>query len=275
MALQKKIFLLTGAYSLLYLFSCSSFVKQPDKQQGEWKLAWSDEFNYTGLPDSAYWSYDVGGDGWGNNELEYYTNASLKNAEVSNGTLKIKVVKENEEGRPYTSARLVTRGKKEFTYGKIEIRAKLPAGRGLWPALWMLGSNAKNTGWPECGEIDIMEHVGYEKDSVLGTVHTKAYNHVLGTQKTKKIWIGHPYDSFHVYAIEWTPEKIDFLLDGKVFNHFENEHASVAEWPFDAPFYFIANVAVGGNLGGKEGVDENIFPAVLELDYVRFYEYRK
>lgn len=254
------------------LFSCSSS-KKTNNNDG-WQLTWSDEFNYTGLPDSAKWTYDVGGNGWGNNELEYYTNASLANASVSNGTLKIKAIHEHKDGREYTSARLLTKGKKEFTYGKIEIRAKLPAGIGLWPAIWMLGADASKVGWPLCGEIDIMEHVGYEKDSILGTIHTKAYNHIIGTQKSKKIYIENPYGEFHLYSIEWTPEKIDFFMDNKLYNHFENEHKTMAEWPFDKPFFLIMNIAVGGALGGKMGVDESAFPATMEVDYVRVYSHK-
>lgn len=242
-----------------------------NKKKKKWKLTWSEEFNYTGLPDSTKWAYDTGGHGWGNNELQYYTVASPKNVEVSNGTLKINALKEEMQGNRFTSARLVTRGKADFTYGKIEIRAKLPPGRGLWPAIWMLGNNINTVDWPECGEIDIMEHVGFEKDSVFGTVHTKSYNHVIGTQKTKKAFIKDPYSSFHVYSIEWTPEKMDFLLDGKLFNHFANEHKTVSEWPFDFPFYLVLNIAIGGNLGGMKGLDENVFPATMEVDYVRVY----
>jgi beta-glucanase (GH16 family) len=252
--------------------SCSSSKKGSDSNQ--WKLTWSDEFNYNGLPDSRKWTYDVGGNGWGNNELEYYTNASLANAHVDNGTLKITAIREDKRGRDYTSARLLTKGKQEFTYGKIEIRAKLPAGRGLWPAIWMLGADAAKVGWPLCGEIDIMEHVGYEKDSVLGTIHTKAYNHILGTQKSKKTYIENPYGEFHLFSIEWTPEKIDFFLDHKLYNHFQNEHKTVAEWPFDKPFFLIMNIAIGGGLGGKMGIDETAFPATMEVDYVRVYSHK-
>ena len=236
-----------------------------------WKLSWSDEFDYTGLPDSSKWSYDIGGHGWGNNELQYYTDANLANANVSNGSLKIIARTQKMGNRDYTSARLVTRGKGDFTYGKIEIKAKLPAGRGLWPAIWMLGSNHPTVGWPDCGEIDILEHVGFEKDSVFGTIHTKTYNHIKNTQKGKKIFINNPYTEFHIYTLEWTPERMDFLMDGTLFNHIQNEHKTTAEWPFDSPFYLLVNMAVGGNLGGKQGVDTTIFPGVFEVDYIRVY----
>lgn len=236
------------------------------------KLVWSDEFNYTGLPDATKWGYDVGGKGWGNNELQYYTNADTSNALVKNGVLSITARKSKFENRDYTSARLLTKGKAEWTYGRIEVRAKLPKGRGTWPAIWMLGSNIETAGWPKCGEIDIMEHVGYDPDTLVGTIHTQAYNHVKGTQKSKKIFIKNPYTEFHVYAVDWTPEKMDFLLDGYVYLSIANEHKTVNEWPFDKPEYLLLNVAVGGNWGGAKGIDESVFPAKMEVDYVRVFQ---
>lgn len=237
-----------------------------------WKLNWSDEFNYKGLPDSSKWAFDVGGHGGGNNELQYYTGRDTLNAKVENGVLKIIARKETKENKSYTSAKLVTDQTALFTYGRIEVRAKLPAGRGTWPAIWMLGKNIKEAGWPACGEIDIMEHVGYSKDSVFGTIHTESYNHMKGTQKGKSIFITEPYERFHVYAIEWTPEKMDFMMDGVVYNQIINEHKTSKEWPFDEPFYLILNLAIGGNLGGKYGVDDGIFPATMEIDWVRVYK---
>ena len=236
------------------------------------KLVWSDEFNYTGLPDSSKWNFETGGHGWGNNEKQFYTDADTMNAFVKNGVLSIIARKEKNGNNEYTSARLLTRGKAEWTYGYIEMRAKLPPGRGLWPAGWMLGSEVGKTGWPDCGEIDIMEHVGYKKDTVFGTVHTGAYNHVKGTQKGIEALIKNPYNQFHTFAIEWTPEKIDFLLDGEQFYHFSNEHKTDAEWPFDKPFFLLLNMAIGGNLGGQKGIDDSIFPATFEIDYVRVYQ---
>lgn len=237
-----------------------------------WKLTWSDEFNYKGLPDSNKWNYDIGGHGGGNNELQYYTGNELLNALVENGNLKIIARKQIKENKQYTSARLITKNKAEFKYGKIEVKAKLPAGRGTWPAIWMLGKNIDEVDWPKCGEIDIMEHVGYMKDSIFGTVHTESYNHVKGTQKTKGIFITDPYNSYHVFSIEWTPERIDFMINGVVYNHIKNEHLSANEWPFDQPFFLIINLAIGGNWGGKFGIDDSIFPAVLEVDYVRVFQ---
>jgi len=237
-----------------------------------YRLTWSDEFNYRGLPDSSKWSYDVGGHGGGNNELQYYTAKDTLNAIVDDGILKIIARNQVKENRKYTSAKLLTKNKAEFAYGKIEVRAKLPRGRGTWPAIWMLGKNIREAGWPACGEIDIMEHVGYNKDSVFGTIHSESYNHLKGTQKGKGIFIATPYDQFHIYSIEWTPEKIDFLLDGVVYNQITNEHLSFREWPFDQPFYLIINLAIGGNWGGKYGVDESIFPVAMEIDWIRIYE---
>lgn len=261
-------------FSCLLLISiCMAACTASQKMdKNKWKLSWSEEFNYTGLPDSTKWNYDTGGHGWGNNELQYYTHADLSNVEVNNGSLKLKAIRKKMGNNEYTSARMVTSGKASFTYGRIEVRAKLPAGRGLWPAIWMLGNNINTVDWPECGEIDIMEHVGFEKDSIFGTIHSKSYNHVIGTQRGKKIFIADPYTSFHVFSIEWTPERVDFFLDDTPYNYFVNEHKTTAEWPFDSPFYLILNIAVGGNLGGKAGIDPTVFPGTMEVDYIRVYE---
>jgi beta-glucanase (GH16 family) len=259
----------------LFSIACKDPNTNKDQEREGWVLDWQDEFDYTGLPDSTKWGYDVGGHGWGNNELQYYTHARLANAEVSNGTLKIRTLKEQMEGKEYTSARLSTKGKKGFLYGRIDIKAKLAPGRGLWPAVWMLGDEISTTGWPEAGEIDIMEHVGFEKDSVFGTVHTTSYNHIIGTQKGKKMFINDPYGSFHLFSLVWTPERMDFLLDDQLLNSFANEHKTNKEWPFDKPFHLLMNIAVGGGLGGQKGIDSTVFPGVLEIDYVRAYKQKK
>jgi beta-glucanase (GH16 family) len=243
-------------------------------QNQRWRLAWSDEFNYKGLPDSTKWTYDTGGHGWGNNELQYYTRADTQNVKVNNGSLFITARKQNIESSKYTSARLITRTKSTWTYGKMEIRARLPKGRGIWPAIWMLGDNITTAGWPRCGEIDIMEHVGYDPDTVVGTVHTMAYNHTKGTQIGKRLFLADPYTAFHVYGIDWNAESMDFTLDGKPYLHIKNEHKSADHWPFNQSFYLLLNVAVGGNWGGHKGVDDAIFPTSMEVDYVRVYQER-
>jgi beta-glucanase (GH16 family) len=248
--------------------------KTKKSKSNKLKLVWSDEFNYTGLPDSTKWGYDVGvGDwGWGNNEAQFYTKADINNAVVGNGFLSIIARKEKFESKEYTSARMITKGKKDWSFGRVEIRAKLPKGRGTWPAGWMLGSNINTVGWPQCGEVDILEHVGYDPDTIVGSIHSTAYNHIKGTQKTKRIFIKNPYTEFHVYGCEWDIEKLTFFLDGIPYLTVENEHKTDKEWPFNNPMYVLLNVAVGGNWGGTMGIDESIFPVRMEVDYVRVFQ---
>ncbi len=237
-----------------------------------WKLVWKDEFNYTGLPDSSKWSYDVGGDGWGNNERQYYTKADIANAKVQNGKLIITAIKQKKENNTYTSARLVTKYKGDWLYGRIETKAKLPAGRGMWPAIWMLSTDWAYGGWPESGEIDIMENVGYMPDSVFSSIHTKSFNHVIHTQRTKGLFFADLSSKFHVYAIEWYKDRIDFFVDDNLFFSFKNTGKGFEEWPFDKRFHLLLNVAVGGNWGAVKGVDENIQSASMEVEYVRVFE---
>jgi len=236
------------------------------------KLVWSDEFNYAGLPDSTKWSYDTGGNGWGNKELEYYTRADTANAVVRGGYLYLTARKEVKGDNQYTSARLVTKGKGDWLYGRIEVRAKLPAGRGLWPAIWMLSTEWKYGGWPASGEIDVMENVGFKPDSVFGSVHTGKFNHVIHTGFTKGLYIGDPYTEFHIYAIEWSPSAIRFFVDNKEYSVFHNSGNGFEEWPFDRRFHLLLNVAVGGGWGGQKGVDDGIFPRSMVVDYVRVYQ---
>jgi beta-glucanase (GH16 family) len=239
---------------------------------GQYKLAWSDEFNYTGLPDSTKWSYDVGGNGWGNKELEYYTKADTNNAVVHQGYLYITARKQQKDNNPYTSARLVSKGKGDWLYGRIEVRAKLPAGRGLWPAIWMLPTDWKYGGWPASGEIDIMENVGFMPDSIFGSIHTKSFNHVIHTQKTKGLFLNDLYTAFHIYTVEWDPNEIRFFVDGNKYTSFQNTGKGFAEWPFDQRFHLLLNIAVGGGWGGQKGVDDSIFPRSMIVDYVRVYQ---
>lgn len=232
--------------------------------------AWQDEFDRAGAPDPANWGYDLGGDGWGNNELQYYTD-SLDNASVADGVLTVTAKKQKRNGRGYTSARLVSKGKGDFLYGRFEIRAKLPPGRGTWPALWMLPTDQAYGGWPKSGEIDIMEHVGYDPNRVHITMHTQAYNHTINTQRTGIKLVDGAIGNFHVYRTDWTPDAIRGYIDDELVLEFPNEGTGPATWPFDQRFHFLINIAVGGNWGGKEGVDDHSFPAQMQVDYVRVY----
>ena len=232
--------------------------------------AWQDEFDYRGKPDPAKWGYDLGGDGWGNNELQFYTDR-IDNARVGDGVLTITAQREARGGRDYTSARLVSKHKGDFRYGRFEARAKLPAGRGTWPAIWMLPTDGRYGGWPESGEIDIMEHVGFDPERVHVTVHTKAYNHTLGTQKSGILKVEGATRGFHVYRVDWTPDAIRGHIDGVEVFAFRNEGTGPDAWPFDQRFHWLLNIAVGGNWGGKQGVDAAAFPATMQVDYVRVF----
>jgi beta-glucanase (GH16 family) len=249
---------------IVLIFSCSS-------PKIDSNLIWSDEFEYEGLPDPEKWVYDVGDHGWGNNELQFYTDKNLENARVEKGFLIIEARKDSIFEKGYSSARLLTRGKASWQYGYIEVKAKLPKGIGTWPAIWMLPEEKKYGGWPKSGEIDIMEHVGYDQGIVHGTVHTEAFNHTKGTQKGERIQVPTCSEEFHVYAIDWQENKIDFYMDGAHYHSFENTGGGWEEWPFDHPFHLILNIAVGGNWGGAKGVDSEIWPQRMEIDYVRVY----
>lgn len=235
---------------------------------------WADEFDYNGLPDNTKWGYDIGGGGWGNNELQYYTN-SLDNASVANGKLTITAKKEVKENRNYTSARLVTRGKGDFLYGRFEIKAKLPAGKGTWPAIWMLPTDWAYGDWPKSGEIDIMEHVGYDQDVVHISAHTEAYYFKINTQKTSKRKIENASTAYHVYRMDWTPYALRGYIDDQLTFEFINEGKGAAVWPFDKKFHLLLNIAVGGDWGGAQGMDESIYPVAMDVDYVRVYKMKE
>jgi beta-glucanase (GH16 family) len=232
---------------------------------------WSDEFSTDGAPDGSRWGYDVGGGGWGNNELQYYTN-STNNAVISNGKLIITARKELFNGSNYTSARLVTRTKGDFLNGRIEVSAKLPKGRGTWPAIWMLPTDWEYGGWPNSGEIDIMEHVGYDSNRVHFSVHTEAYNHTKNTQKSNNRVVEGAMWNFHKYRVDWTPYAVRGYIDDQFMFEFVNEGKGSARWPFDKKFHLLLNLAVGGNWGGAQGIDDSVYPATFEIDYVRFYK---
>ncbi len=227
-------------------------------------LLWSDEFNTPGAPDPAKWGYDTGtGDnGWGNSELEYYTNRS-DNVTVSDGSLKITAKKENYSGSAYTSARLVSRGKFSFKYGKVEVKAKLPAGGGTWPAIWMLGDNFATAGWPACGEIDVMEHKGNDLNKIFGTLHYPGRSGANADGST--VVIANATTEFHVYTMEWSASAIKIAVDGNTFYTFANNSST----PFNHNFFIILNLAIGGNFAGT--VDPAFISGTMEVDYIRVY----
>ena len=247
----------------------------PPEYKG-WDLVWHDEFNGSGLPDSSKWSYDVGGHGWGNNEQQYYLANSLENTYLKDGQLHIVAVKKDYENRSYTSAKLTTYNKIHQKYGKIEVKAKLPQGKGSWPAIWMLPVTirTKEEPWPLCGEIDIMEHVGKDPGMVHTSLHSELYNHVKRTQITHFERLNDVFNEFHTYGIEWDENSIKFVFDGKLFyetlNGQDGRVATNEGWPFDKPYFLILNVAVGGNWGGE--IDETIFPNEMIVDYVRIFK---
>ena len=234
------------------------------------KLLWSDEFNYIGLPDPQKWSYEEGF--IRNREPQYYTKERSENAKVDGGNLIITARKEDFGGGKYTSASVITLGKYVFTYGRVEVRAKLPAGRNVWPAIWTLGTNIRTEGWPVCGEIDIMEFWGTSPNSVSANVHTGDYNHTKGNGRGGKIMVDKPWEDFHIYAVEWYPDRLDFYFDDKMYYSCPKKGEGIGEWPFDAPQYLLINLAL---TPGKEGIDDSMFPTEYRIDYVRIYGTKK
>ncbi|MFT7588201.1 MAG: beta-glucanase (GH16 family) [Limisphaerales bacterium] len=266
-------------FSCVFIAAAFSFIspnssKLEDAEKSSvLEMMWEDDFKGEVI-DSTKWSYDLGDGcpklcGWGNNELQSYTKA---NAFTENGTLIIEARKEKTDSRDYTSSRLISKFKGDWKYGRVEARMKLPSGRGTWPAFWMLSTDWNYGGWPESGEIDIMEHVGYAPDSLFGTVHTEKYNHLLGTQVGEGIRVENMESDWHTYAIEWQEDHIDFYCDDQLYFTFNNDGSGQKAWPFDQRFHIITNLAVGGNWGGKHGVDDTIWPKRLEIDYVRVYK---
>lgn len=256
----------------MLLFFCAS----PNGTDNGPTAVWQDEFEYEGAPDPDYWTFDEGDGcprlcGWGNNELQYYTRRP-ENVRVENGKLIIEARREAFGSKRYTSARMRATHSVSRTYGYVEVKAKLPFGRGTWPAIWMLPDSATYGGWPRSGEIDIMEHVGFDPGVVHGTVHTESFNHMKGTQVGKQRRVDGFDNAFHVYAINWTPDRIEFFIDGEQYHLFENNGDGTDAWPFDHAFHLIMNIAVGGGWGGREGVDESIWPQRMEVEYVRVYE---
>ncbi len=253
----------------LALIASPSIAQSP----GGYELVWSDEFDKDGAPDPAKWTFDTHANkaGWYNSELQYYSADRPENARVEDGKLIITARKEKLSdkadygGQGYTSARLITKGKAEWTYGFYEIRAKLPCGKGSWPAIWMLGAT---TQWPDGGEIDIMEHVGKTPGDVFGTIHNRSTAGTFGNGG--QIKVSDVCDAFHNYQLVWTPEALGIAMDGKAFHRYPNNGKGVEQWPFDKPQYLLLNLAIGGAMGGE--VDDAIFPVRIEIDYVRVFQ---
>jgi beta-glucanase (GH16 family) len=281
---------------LIFLFGCNEGTRVNDNTEpslfqaqrstplvggveGEWNLVWSDEFDGNSV-DLEKWSFETGQHGWGNNEWQNYTNG--ENATVSDGTLKIiaEKVGPGQKAGDYTSSRM--NSKQSFTYGKIEISAKMPdhKGKGLWPAIWMLGDSIRGGGkWPDCGELDILEYVSFNEDTVHCAIHTKANNHKDNTQLDFHQKLETAEEKFHVYGLIWEEDQLIFYTGNptNVKMTFDRpEDFTAANWPFDKPEFLLLNMAVGGGWGGKEGVeDEKIFPATMEVDYVRVFQKSK
>ena len=244
---------------------------------GAWVLSWSDEFGGTdgSAPDAAKWGFDLGGGGWGNNELETYTSRSV-NAQIQGGDLVITAQAESYTGtdgiaRNYTSARLKTQGLFSQTSGRFEARIKAPTGQGIWPAFWMLGTDISSSGWPNCGEIDIMEAVGSQPSTAWSTLHGPGYSGANGLTASKTLASGKLSDDYHIYALEWEGTEIRFYLDGVLFS--SRSAATLptgGQWVFDHPFFIILNVAVGGNWPGSPN-SSTTWPQKMYVDYVRVY----
>ena len=274
-----------GAWVSLFMAFASSLAGETESAAtvgppAGYRLVWSDEFDTDGLPDPGRWSYDTMSNrsGWANEERQYYAAARRENSRIEHGALIIEARHEptrafkDSGGQNYTSARLVTNGQRSWTYGFFEIRAKLPCGRGTWPAIWML-ADAPVINWPDIGEIDIMEHVGFDPGVVHGTIHTKAYNHVINTARGDQTTIADACTAFHRYQLTWTSERITIGADDRPYFQFDREASGGHDvWPFDAPQYLILNIAVGGTWGGEKGVDDAVFPQRMEVDYVRVYQ---
>lgn len=248
-------------------------------ERKDYRLVWHDEFDYEGRPDPEKWNYDVGNRKWANNELQAYT-ARAANVEVRDGRLLMRALKERDGEREYTSVRMTTWERQSWQYGYFEIRAKLPSGRGSWPAFWFLADDIRRgVRWPLCGEIDMMEHTLLEKNRLVYSLHSQKHNHTR--HDTKQYSTGYVCpgvcEEFHVYGMEWTPEYVEYFLDGvsvcKYRKTDDPEDMSETAWPYDKPYYMILNIAVGGFMGGP--VAEEDLPFVMEVDYVRVYQKEK
>lgn len=257
-------------FCLLLAALGASVTAAPPPARSGWTLVWADEFDRDGAPDPARWGYERGF--VRNHEQQFYTVDRRANARVEGGHLIIEARAEPYEGGDITSASLTTEGRAAWTYGRIEVRAQVPALRGAWPAIWMLGTNRPAAGWPRCGEIDILEHVGFDPAHVHANLHTAAFNHTKGNGRGNKTAVPDATTAFHVYTVEWRPDRIDVFVDEQTYLTVTKAPGhGPAEWPFDQPFYLILNLAIGGTWGGQRGVDRAGLPARFRVDYVRVY----
>lgn len=239
----------------------------------EWKLVWNDEFDIDGLPDPSKWSFDVKGPGWVNDELQSYTDKRIENCRVENGKLIIEARKDNFNGNAYSSARVKTEGKGDWLYGKVVVRAKLPKGRGTWPAIWMMPTDNKYGSWPNSGEIDIMEKVGHEPNVIHSSMHSKNMNFMNGKMRTTHKYVSGVEDSFHDYILIWNESGISVSVDDITIASWKTDpYASWEDWPWNNRFHLILNIAVGGSWGGQQGIDDSIWPQKMEVEYVRVYQ---
>jgi len=248
------------------LFACSTEPSDPD-----FALVWSDEFDGAAgtLPDAGNWRFDIG-TGWGNAQLEYDTDRASNASLDGNGHLAITARAEPFNGNAYTSARITTQGKQEFRYGRIVARIKLPVGQGIWPAFWMLGANFPQVGWPQSGEIDVMEYRGQEPRVVHGTIHGPGYSAGNGITRRYELQGARFDDDFHEFRADWSADRIDFFVDGRLY-HTVRRSEVPGTWVFDQPFYLILNVAVGGTFVGPPNADTR-FPQTMLVDWVRVYQ---
>ena len=239
-----------------------------------WKLVWLDEFDRAGAPDPSRWSYDVGGEGWGNRELQFYTNDRRENARVEGGRLIIEARRESWHGSAYTSARLVTKNKGDWHAGRFEIRARLPLGRGTWPAIWMLPTvwNLGDGKWPDNGEIDIMEHVGSHAGFIHASTHSRKNQWRHNNQRTAILAVPDAGTAFHTYVLEWDAGEMRVSVDDHHYFTSRKDGGDWTSWPFERDFHLVLNLAVGGDWGGEKGIDEKAFPQRMEVEYVRVYQ---
>ncbi len=275
--MQKPYFFKLNSLVLLVLASLFFQSCNPDEEQtvtNFTNLSFEDDFNGNGTVDAATWSFDMGvgtaasGAGWGNNELQHYTDRP-ENIKVEGGMLHITAHKESFMGAGYTSGRINTAGKIEQAYGRFEARIKLPWGQGIWPAFWMLGNDIDEVGWPNCGEIDIMEYRGQNPTIMLGSVHGPGYSGGESEGKSYELTNDRFDTDFHVFGIEWGPEYINYYVDNVLYNQITPADVD-GNWVFDHPFYIILNLAVGGNFVGSPN-ENTVFPQTMLVDYVRVY----